>query len=180
MTQATHLRIYRFDPGAVFEGGLLAAVERMQVLGETKLLDALFVGRDPATGAVQAVDLRSAGAQTSFASLLDFRLDPARRQALTERTLAEHAGGVPRPIIEAVAATIDAGGAVLAVLHTGPSPAVLEEAVARCGGRSAITRPSMPGAVVRSSARSAPSSTCRVANRAGAARMTSSTSSATI
>jgi hypothetical protein len=32
--------------------------------------------------------------------LLDFRLDPGRRRAMTESTLAEHSGGVSRPLIE--------------------------------------------------------------------------------
>jgi hypothetical protein len=142
MSEPGRLCVYRFDPGAAFEGGLIAAMERMQLVGDTKLLDALFVGRDPETGALQAVDLGSAGADTSFASLLDFRLDAARRHAITERTLADHAGGVPTALIEAIATPLGPGTAVLAVLFTGPTATVLEEAVARSRGRVVVDEPS--------------------------------------
>jgi hypothetical protein len=139
--RVTRLCVYRFDPGAVFEGGLVAALERMQVLGDAKLVDALFVGRDPGDGTVQAVDLGSATTDASFASLLDFRLDPERRRALTERTLADHRGSVPGPLIEEMAATLDAGCALLAVLHTGEEATVLAEAVTRAGGRPVADEP---------------------------------------
>jgi hypothetical protein len=127
--------VYRFDPGTVFEGGLVGAVERMQLGLDTKLLDALFVTDDPGSGGLAAVDLASGGAGGTFASMLDFRLDAGRRQAITERTLAEHRGGVPRELIEAIAATLEAGAAIVTVLHTGGAPTVLDEAVARCHGR---------------------------------------------
>jgi hypothetical protein len=135
MSEPVHLRIYRFDPGAVFEGGLLAAIERIELGHDRQLLDALFVRRDPASGEVEAVDLSIGGAGATLASLLDFRLDVGRRRALTERTLTEHRGGVPPPLIEAIAATLEAGAAILAVLQTGPTATVLEDAVARCGGQ---------------------------------------------
>ena len=141
MSEPAHLRVYRFDPGAVFEGGLLGAIERMQLDSEVELLDALFARRDAASGELEVVDLGAAGAGATFASLLDFRLDPGRRRALTKRTLSEHRGGVPRPLIDAVAATLDAGAAVLAVLQTGPAGTVLEDAVARCGGRRVADEP---------------------------------------
>jgi hypothetical protein len=114
-----HLRVYRFDPGSVFEGGLVGAVERTKVGLDTKLLDALFV----------------------TLSMLDFRLDAGRHQAVTERTLAEHRGGVPRPLIEAIAATLEAGAAIFAVLHTGGAPSALDEAVARSHGRLIANHP---------------------------------------
>ncbi len=85
--------------------------------------------------AAAAVDLGSGSAGGTFASLLDFRLDARRRAAITERTLAEHRGGVPRPLIEAVAGTLEAGAAILAVLHTGSTPTVLDDSVARSHGR---------------------------------------------
>jgi len=135
MSEPAHLRVYRFDPGALFEGGLVGAIERLSLGRDTKLLDALFVMQDPASGGLAAVDLGSGSAGGTFASLLDFRLDAGRRAAITERTLAEHRGGVPRPLIEAVAATLEAGAAILAVLHTGSPPTVLDDSVARAHGR---------------------------------------------
>jgi hypothetical protein len=134
MSASPQLRVYRFAPGFAFEGGLVGAVERLQLGGDTNLLDALFVIQDPASGGLAAVDLAS-GAGGTFASLLDFRLDAGRRAAITERTLAEHRGGVPRPLIEAVAATLEAGAAILAVLHTGSTPTMLDDSVARAHGR---------------------------------------------
>ena len=130
-----HLRVYRFDPGTVFEGGLVGAIERLQLDRGTKLLDALFVTRDPTSGALAAVDLASGGAGGTFASMLDFRLDAGRRQAITERTLAEHRRGVPRPLIEAIAAALEPGAAIIAVVHTGGVPTVLDDAVSRARGQ---------------------------------------------
>ncbi|HKE77848.1 MAG TPA: hypothetical protein VKB54_01020 [Solirubrobacteraceae bacterium] len=138
---SAHLRVYRFDPGAVFEGGLVGAVERMQLEGGVTLLDALFVSHDEASGEFAAVDLASGRAGGTFAAMLDFRLDPGRRQAITERTLAEHRDGVPRALIEEIAATLEAGAAIFAVLHTGGAPTTLEEAVERCRGRPIAEEP---------------------------------------
>jgi hypothetical protein len=141
MSERTNLRVYRFDPDAVFEGGLVGAVERMQLEGDAKLLDALFVTHDASTGELAAVDLASGSAGGTFASMLDFRLDAGRRRAITERTLATHRGGVPRPLIEEIAATLDAGAAIFVVLHTGRAPTALDDAVARCRGRLIADEP---------------------------------------
>ena len=70
--------------------------------------------QDPASGRLAAVDLASGGAGGTFASMLDFRLDAEPAPAITERTLAEHPGGVPRPLIEAIAATLEDGAAIFA------------------------------------------------------------------
>ena len=104
MNEPAQLRVYRFEPGAVFEGGLVGAVERMQLADGTELLDGLFVGRGAASGDFDAVDLAVGGRGGTFASLLDFRLEPGRRRAITERTLAEHEGGMPRHEIEMLVA----------------------------------------------------------------------------
>jgi hypothetical protein len=135
MSELAQLRVYRFEPGTVFEGGLVGAVERMELGGDAQLLDGLFVTNDPASGGLAAVDLASGSAGGTFASMLDFRLDPGRRRAITERTLAEERGGVPRPLIEMIATTLERGAAILAVLHTGGPPTAIEDAVARSRGR---------------------------------------------
>jgi hypothetical protein len=153
MSPPARLCVYRFDPGAEFEGGLVAAIERMQVLGDAKLLDALFVGREAETGMLQAIDLASASPSAPFASLLDFRLDADRRQALTERTLAEHPGGVPTAVVEAIADALPAGAAVLAVLHTGAEAPALDDAVTRAGGRALVAEPSDARALADAAAR---------------------------
>ena len=141
MSEPTHFRVYRFDPGAVFEGGLVGAIERLDLAPETKLLDALFVAQDLASGGLSAVDLARGSAGGTFASMLDFRLDAGRRDAITERTLAEHRGGVPRTLIEAIAATLEGGAAVLALLYAGGTPTALDDAVARAHGRLIADEP---------------------------------------
>ena len=135
MSEHVFLRVYRFDPGAVFEGGLVGAIERIDVARDTKLLDALFVMQDPAGGRLAALDLAGGRAVDLVASIVDFRLDPGRREAITKRTLAERRGGVPRTLIEAVAVTLEAGAAILAILHSGRTPTVLDDAVERSHGR---------------------------------------------
>jgi hypothetical protein len=141
MSEPAHLRVYRFGEDATFEGGLVAAIERVELTSDAKLLDALFLMRDPASGEIHAVDRGVGGGDSTFASLLDFRLDPSRRQTITERTLAEHPGGVPRPLIEAIGGALEAGGAIFAVLHAGPAATVLDEAVERASGRLIVDEP---------------------------------------
>ena len=141
MSALARLRVYHFGPGATFEGGLIGAIERMQLRGDAKLLDALFVRRDAAAGGLDAVDLATGGRDATFASLLDFRLEPRRRRSITQRTLAEHPGGVPRPEIEAIATALEAGAAILAVLSTDASATDLADAVARCGGHPIADEP---------------------------------------
>jgi hypothetical protein len=139
MSEPAYLHAYRFDPDAVFEGGLVGAIERLGIQKDYKLLDGLFVRRDPAGDGLEAIDMGAAG--TTFASLLDFRLDPARRRTLTERTLTEHRHGVPRQLIDDLAATLTPGAAILALLHLGSTLTTLDDAATRCGGRAIIDEP---------------------------------------
>lgn len=136
MSELAHLHAYRFGPDAVFEGGLVGAIERLGLDKDFKLLDGLFVRRDADGAGLEAIDLGVAG--STFASLLDFRLDPARRRSLTEQTLTEHRRGVPRDLIDDLAATLTPGAAILALLHLGSTAAILDDEVARCGGQTMI------------------------------------------
>jgi hypothetical protein len=130
-----HLAVYRFEPGSPFEGSLLGALERIELDPRAGIVDALCVTREPGSGAPAAVDLATGAAGGTLSRLLDFRLDERRRRALTRRTLAEHAGGVPRDLVELIAGTLDAGAAMLVVLHAGSASAALEDAVTRADGR---------------------------------------------
>src|SRR3954453_5089450 len=123
------LCVYRFDPGATFEGGVVGALERAELVGGAKVIDALMVARDAASGAVAAVTLSSASGDNRFVALTDFRLDPNPRQALTEAAFAAH------PDAEAAGTTLEPGSALLAVLFRGEAPAGLADAVERGGGR---------------------------------------------
>jgi hypothetical protein len=46
--ESANLRVYRFDPGAVFEGAPVGAIERLSLGRSTKPLDGLLVTQDPA------------------------------------------------------------------------------------------------------------------------------------
>lgn len=135
------LCMYRFGPDARFEGGLVGALERMGPDDGPRVLDALFVALDPAGGELQAIDLGTALADGSIAALLDFRLDPRGRRAATQRTLAAHAGGVPPSVVDAIAAALEPGDAILAVLIAGGTAGALDEAVSRTGGRMVADEP---------------------------------------
>jgi hypothetical protein len=140
------LRAYRFGTWSSYGGDLVAALERMQLTGEGKLLDALFVRRDADSGELEAIDRRSGRADSSFSVMLDFRLDQARRRATTERTLSDPEG-VPPALIEAIGDTLEAGGAVLAILYAGGEGSVLDEAVERVGGRPIVREEVEAGAL---------------------------------
>ena len=131
---SAHLCVYRFDPGAPFEGALAGAIERMELDQGTRLLDALFVRREAESGALEAMDLAAGTKDGTSIAMLDFRLDPGRREAISKRTLAKH-GGESGSLMEAIGTALEPGDAMLAVLHTGDAQAALEDAVARCQGR---------------------------------------------
>ena len=136
--EPAQLLMYRFPPGTRLEGGVVGALERMDLAGAPRALDALFVARDVLSGELDAVDLATGRAGGSVVAMLDFRLDPARRRAVTERTFAGHPGGVPAPVVRAIGAALEPGGAVLVVLVAGDRPADLVDAVYRAGGRMLI------------------------------------------
>jgi hypothetical protein len=130
-----HLAVYRFECDSAFEGGLLGALQRIQLDPRAKVIDALFVMREPGSGALAAIDLRTGAAGATLSPLLDFRLDAGRRRRITRRTVTEHAGGVPRELVEFIAATLEAGAAMFVVLYTGPASEALDDAIARAAGR---------------------------------------------
>jgi hypothetical protein len=140
------LRVYRFGTWASYGGDLVAALERMQLTGEGKLLDALFVRRDAESGELEAIDRRSGRADTSFSVMLDFRLDEGRRRSTTERTLSDPEG-VPPALIEAIGDTLEAGAGIFAILYAGGEVSVLDEAVERVGGRSIVREQVEAGAL---------------------------------
>jgi hypothetical protein len=71
----TQLLVYRFGPGARFEGQLLGALARMESGGTIRILDAFFVTRDADSGEPAAINRRGDGVGGIVAPLLDFRLD---------------------------------------------------------------------------------------------------------
>ena len=146
------LRVYRFGTWASYGGDLVAALERMQLSGEGQLLDAVYVRRDADSGELEAIDRRSGRADTSFAVMLDFRLDEARRKSTSERTLSDPEG-VPPALIEAIGDTLEPGAAIFAILYAGGEAAVLDEAAERVGGQSIVREQVEAGALADVDAR---------------------------
>jgi hypothetical protein len=140
MRAVARLRVYRFA-AATYEGWIIGALERLELIGDIRLLDALLIARDATTGELEAIDRATGRADGTMAAFLDFRLSAASRRETTSRTLAPHPDGVPAGAIEALAATLEPGGALLAVLVAGGTPAELEEAVARGRGRLLADEP---------------------------------------
>ena len=136
MSPRARLRVYRLDPRAAYTGELLGAIERAEASAGTRLLDALLVRRTPG-GGLEAVDLATGTAGHTFAALLDFRLDPVRREAATQRTLAGPLGAA----VGDIAAALGPGHALLAALSGADDADALGDAVAAGGGTLAADEP---------------------------------------
>ena len=134
---SSELLILAFGPDARPEGELGGALERIALRDRAALRDALCVARDRDDGTVRAIDLAVARHGGGVADLVDFRLDPRRRAALTARTLTPRPGGVAPDVVRGIAAGLEPGAAVVAVLLAagGDGGAEIGAAAARCGGR---------------------------------------------
>jgi hypothetical protein len=125
--RATQLLLFAFGPDASFEGQLVGALERMESGGALRVVDALFVSRDPETTELSAIGLHSNGAGGMVAPLLGFRLDAAARRRSTERALAAED-------VQALGRALAPGAALAAVLVDHVWHRALADAVARTGG----------------------------------------------
>jgi hypothetical protein len=123
------LLAYRFGSDSRFEGQLVGALERVESGGQMRVLDALFVAREPETGELTAVTL-SGGSGGIIGQLLDFRLDPHARKTATDRAMA----GDSAEAVQALATTLEPGTAFAAVLVEHVWADTLRDAVSRIGG----------------------------------------------
>jgi hypothetical protein len=126
------LLVYRFAGDASFEGQLVGALQRIEVGAAVRVLDGLFVGRDPESGEVIAASLSAVASSGMVASLAGFRLDRARREEATSRVLS----GPDGEQIKALAMTLGTGEALFAVLLEHVWAQALADAVSRVGGTS--------------------------------------------
>jgi hypothetical protein len=126
---STQLLLYGFGPDASFEGQLVGALQRIESGGTVRVIDGLFIRRDPESDELNAIRV---GADAS--ALLGFRLDPAERRRATERTLAGGAGAIPPETARELAAALAPGAALAAILVEHAWADALEDAVARTGG----------------------------------------------
>jgi hypothetical protein len=129
MSSPAQLLVYRFEPGAAFEGRLVGAIERLESGGTLRVLEVLFVMRDPGTAELVAIERRGRGQGSLVAPLLGFRLDPGERRRVSEKALGS-GGALPR-----LGETLEPGAAIAAVLVEHVWMRALEDAVTRTGGR---------------------------------------------
>ncbi len=123
------LLVFGFGPEAEFEGRLVGALERIESGGALRIRDALFVGADPETGELVAVERRG---DAAIIGLLGFRLDARERRRSTERALASPSGDLVRRL----GAALKPGCSLAAILVEHAWASALEDAVARSGGSS--------------------------------------------
>jgi hypothetical protein len=122
------LILYRFGSDAAFEGRLVGALERIESGGALRILDMLFIRRSPESGEIEALDAHGGGGAL-VAPVLDFRLDEGARRRATERTMRAHP-----ELVHELAAGLEPGGAVAAVLVDHVWSSALEDAAERTGG----------------------------------------------
>jgi hypothetical protein len=130
MTARAQLLVYRFKATAGFEGQLLGALERIETGGAVRVLDVLFVGSDPASGEIFAIELNGTGAGGFAGPLIGFRLDVAERRRITRRARA----GDSADLISTLGETLEPGDALAAVLVGHDWARALDDAIARTGG----------------------------------------------
>jgi hypothetical protein len=134
------LLVYRFAPGAEFDGKLAGALERLEVDGAIRVLDVLFVRADPETGKPEVLQAAGGGMGSMLVSILDFRLDPEARRRQSEQALEEDAGGLPAADVRELAAALAPGAALAAVLVEHTWTRTLDDALVRTGGVPLLSR----------------------------------------
>jgi len=125
------LLAFRVPPGVEFDGRLLGLLQRVDEGGPLRIVDLLFVVRDPASGEPLALSGRGGGSGNLVAGLAGFRLDAAERARATAR--ARRTYGEP-DLVTQLAGALPPGGAVAALLVESAWADAVGEAVARSGG----------------------------------------------
>jgi hypothetical protein len=133
------LLLYGFGSDAEFQGRFAGALERLESGGTLKILDALFVRRQPDTGELDIVSLKGDGAGGVALPLIEFRLDEGARRRSTEKALRGRPGGIPPDVLRQLGASLEPGGAVAALLLEHAWRRTLEDAVDRTGGTPLVS-----------------------------------------
>src|SRR5262245_39380154 len=127
---ARQFLVFRFGSDSNFEGQLVGALERIESGGTVRVLDGLFVAREPESGELSAIALSDSPPSRITSRLLGFRLDAKDRRAATQKALDGEAGEAVRSL----AAMLSPGSAIAAVLLQHTWADALADAVARVGG----------------------------------------------
>ncbi len=128
------LLAYEFGPDASFQGQLVGALERLESGGALRILDLVFVHRDPDSGELEALELGSNVGGDITRPLLEFRLELRSRADETERALA----GARGPELLALGERLAPGGAIAAIFVEHRWAETLEDAVRRVGGTQVL------------------------------------------
>ena len=139
MRRNVQLLAFRFDAGARFEGQLVGALERAESGGTLRIRDVLFVGRDPDTGDLVAIDAPGTGQGSVVSALLGFRLDPAARRRSTERALRAYDADGAANALRELAEPMEPGEAIAAVLVEHVWAHAVDDAVERTGGAALLS-----------------------------------------
>lgn len=139
---ARQLLVFTFGTDSQFEGQLVGALERIDVGGALRVLDGLFVAREPQSGELSAISLSDVPPSRMTSRLLDFRLEDRERRTATRKALA---GGASEAV-RSLGALLTPGTAIAALLvehkwtaaHTDAADA-LSDAVARVGGTEVVS-----------------------------------------
>ena len=129
------LLAFRFGSDSKFEGQLVGALERIESGGTMRVVDGLFVAREPESGELTAIVLSDGSPSRMISRLLGFRLDDRERRAATQRAL----GGATGDAVQALGALLSPGTAVAAVLVEHKWADALFDAVARVGGTQVVS-----------------------------------------
>jgi hypothetical protein len=132
------LLVFGFEPGASFQGQLVGALERIEVGGAMRILEAVFVMRDADTGELSATSVRGDGTGGIAGTLVGFRLDAADRRRATERALSDRTKGMPAETLRELGGAIEPGAALAANLVQHRWALALDDAVSRTGGERLV------------------------------------------
>src|SRR5262245_46472811 len=97
-TGARQLLAFRFGSDASFEGQLVGALERIESGGTVRVIDGLFVAREPESGELSAIALSDSPPSRRTVRMLGFRLDDKDRRAATQKALDGDAGKAVRSL----------------------------------------------------------------------------------
>jgi hypothetical protein len=135
VTAPRQLLAFTFGSDARFEGQLVGALERIESGGTIRVLDGVLVAREPESGELSAIALADSSPSGRVSRILGFRLDPSERKKATQRALA----GATGETVRSLAAALEPGTAIAAVLIEHEWAAALTDAVARVGGTEVLT-----------------------------------------
>jgi hypothetical protein len=139
---ARQLLAFTFGSDSRFEGQLVGALERIDVGATLRVLDGLFVAREPESGELSAISLSDLPPSRVTSRLLDFRLEDRERRKATRKAL----DGEAREAVQSLGSLLGPGTAIAALLVEHRSAAAdpesdwaLPDAVARLGGTELVS-----------------------------------------